>query len=173
MPEGARQGDTIKQAYMRAKRSPSDAFFVELHATGTFVGDPIEANGKYRILMDECRVLKCKLDISGWRDLFSGQGRQQDSEVGFYQVAIDRRLRCLCGCRRIGSVKGNIGHTEGCSFLASLIKVSMMLHYKEIVPNIRFNLPNPKIDFLKGMMRVQTQVWSQPFTIVLCSRDLM
>ena len=58
MPEGARQGDTIKQAYLRAKRSPSDAFFVELHATGTSVGDPIEANGKYCVPMrwlDECR----------------------------------------------------------------------------------------------------------------------
>lgn len=61
-------------------------------------------------------------------------------------------------CHRIGSVKSNIGHTEGCSFLASLIKISMMLYHKEIVPNIRFNRPNPKIDFSKGMMRVQTQV---------------
>jgi acyl transferase domain-containing protein len=61
-------------------------------------------------------------------------------------------------CHRIGSVKANIGHTEGCSFLAGLIKVSMMLYRKEIVPNIRFNRPNPKIDFSKGMMRVQTQV---------------
>ena len=59
---------------------------------------------------------------------------------------------------RIGSVKSNIGHTEGCSFLASLIKVSLMLKHKEIIPNIRFNNPNPKIDFNKWLMKVQTEV---------------
>jgi acyl transferase domain-containing protein len=42
--------------------------------------------------------------------------------------------------------------------MASLIKVSLMLHHKEIIPNIRFNKPNPKIDFVKGMMQVQTEL---------------
>ena len=60
--------------------------------------------------------------------------------------------------RRVGSVKGNMGHAEGCSFMASLIKVSLMLHNKEIIPNIRFNKPNPKIDFVKGMIQVQTEL---------------
>ncbi|KIJ16045.1 hypothetical protein PAXINDRAFT_180362, partial [Paxillus involutus ATCC 200175] len=44
MPEGVMQAETIKGAYAIAKRDPSQAFFVELHATGTKVGDPIEAN---------------------------------------------------------------------------------------------------------------------------------
>ena len=61
---------------------------------------------------------------------------------------------------RIGSVKSNIGHAEGCSFLASLIKVSLMLKHKEIIPNIRFNKPNPKIDFNTLLMKVQTEVYS-------------
>jgi Polyketide synthase modules and related proteins len=38
-----------------------------------------------------------------------------------------------------------------------LIKVSLMLHHKEIIPNIRFTKPNPKIQFGKGMMKVQTE----------------
>ena len=42
--------------------------------------------------------------------------------------------------------------------MASLIKVSLMLHSKEIIPNIRFNNPNPKIDFVGGMMKVQTEL---------------
>jgi len=63
---------------------------------------------------------------------------------------------------RIGSVKANIGHAEGCSFLASLIKVSLMLKHKEIIPNIRFNKPNPKIDFKKWLMQVQTEVCNSP-----------
>lgn len=49
MPEGDMQAETIKGAYAAAKRSPSEAFYVELHATGTKVGDPIEANAAGKI----------------------------------------------------------------------------------------------------------------------------
>ncbi|KAF9461490.1 hypothetical protein BDZ94DRAFT_1263481 [Collybia nuda] len=119
MPKGEMQAKTIRQAYANAGRKPSDAFFVELHATGTPVGDPIEANTVGQIFSEE---------------------RQADKFL------------------KIGSVKANIGHTEGCSFLASLIKVSLMLKHKEIIPNIRFNKPNPKIDFEKWLMKVQTEL---------------
>lgn len=34
MPEGDMQAETIKEAYRVAKRDPSEAFYVELHATG-------------------------------------------------------------------------------------------------------------------------------------------
>ena len=44
MPNADMQAETIRQAYNQANRKPSEAFFVELHATGTPVGDPIEAN---------------------------------------------------------------------------------------------------------------------------------
>jgi hypothetical protein len=66
-----------------------------------------------------------------------------------------------CSFHRVGSVKANIGHAEGCSFLASLIKVSLMLQNKEIIPNIRYEKPNPKIDFSNGLMKVQTQVCTE------------
>ena len=119
MPEGEAQGMTIRAAYARAQRNPADAFFAELHATGTLVGDPIEVNGAGRVF---------------------SKGRDPRKTL------------------RVGSVKGNMGHAEGCSFMASLIKVSLMLHNKEIIPNIRFNKPNPKIDFVGGMMKVQTEL---------------
>ena len=119
MPEAEAQGMTIRAAYARANRNPADAFYVELHATGTLVGDPIEVNGAGRVF---------------------SKGRDPKNTL------------------RVGSVKSSIGHAEGCSFLASLIKVSLMLHNKEIIPNIRFNKPNPKIDFVGGMMKVQTEL---------------
>ncbi|KIJ05443.1 hypothetical protein PAXINDRAFT_103786, partial [Paxillus involutus ATCC 200175] len=119
MPEGVMQAETIKGAYAIAKRDPSQAFFVELHATGTKVGDPIEANAAGQVF------------------------------------AVNRRDHKLL---RVGSVKSNIGHTEGCSFLVSLVKVSMMMHHQEVIPNIRFSTPNPGIDFVGGKMRVQTEV---------------
>jgi acyl transferase domain-containing protein len=46
MPKGTMQVETITQAYLRANRKPSQAFFVELHATGTSVGDLIEGGQK-------------------------------------------------------------------------------------------------------------------------------
>jgi len=42
--------------------------------------------------------------------------------------------------------------------MASLIKVGLMLHNKEIIPNVRFHNPNPKVDFVGGKMKVQTEL---------------
>lgn len=67
MPEGDMQAGTIREAYRIAKRDPSEAFYVELHATGEFsmtdsvmcvvlilivgtkVGDPIETNAAGKV----------------------------------------------------------------------------------------------------------------------------
>ncbi|KAG9316160.1 thiolase-like protein [Chiua virens] len=116
MPEGDMQAETIKEAYRITKRDPSEAFFVELHATS----DPIETNTAGKV----------------------------------FSKGVMRKNRS------VGSIKLNIGHTEGCSFLASLVKVSLMLHHKEIIPNIRFMEANPKIDFPAPKMQVQTKVSS-------------
>lgn len=45
----------------------------------------------------------------------------------------------------IGAAKSNIGHLEGASGLASLIKTIMVLEKGVIPPNIWFERPNPKI----------------------------
>jgi acyl transferase domain-containing protein len=44
----------------------------------------------------------------------------------------------------IGSVKPNVGHSEGASGLNSLIKCVLALEHKVIPPNIKFGSPNPK-----------------------------
>ncbi|KAL4878208.1 hypothetical protein BJY04DRAFT_221358 [Aspergillus karnatakaensis] len=45
----------------------------------------------------------------------------------------------------IGSVKPNIGHSEGASGLSSVIKMVLALENQMIPPNINFSTPNPKI----------------------------
>ncbi|KAI1613463.1 KR domain-containing protein [Exophiala viscosa] len=47
----------------------------------------------------------------------------------------------------IGSVKPNVGHSEGASGLTSLIKAVLSLENRTIPPNIKFNKPNPRIAF--------------------------
>lgn len=47
----------------------------------------------------------------------------------------------------IGSVKPNLGHSEGASGLTSLIKAVLALENRVIPPNIKFTTPNPNIPF--------------------------
>lgn len=44
----------------------------------------------------------------------------------------------------IGSVKPNVGHTEGSAGLTSVIKAVLALEHRIIPPNIKYNNPNPK-----------------------------
>ncbi|KFZ23643.1 hypothetical protein V502_01879 [Pseudogymnoascus sp. VKM F-4520 (FW-2644)] len=57
----------------------------------------------------------------------------------------------------IGSVKPNVGHSEGASGLTSIIKAVLALERKVIPPNINFCTPNPKIPFEEANLRVPTE----------------
>ena len=46
----------------------------------------------------------------------------------------------------IGSVKSNLGHTEGAAGVASLIKVVMCMHHRIIPPNMLFTCLNSNIE---------------------------
>ncbi|EGC37083.1 hypothetical protein DICPUDRAFT_54214 [Dictyostelium purpureum] len=62
----------------------------------------------------------------------------------------------------IGSIKPNIGHLEGGSGIASLIKCCLMFKFKKFAPNINFENPNPKIKFDEWNLKVNTQVLPFP-----------
>ncbi|KAK0732344.1 hypothetical protein B0T21DRAFT_412523 [Apiosordaria backusii] len=62
----------------------------------------------------------------------------------------------------IGSVKPNLGHAEGASGLTGVIKSVLALEHKVIPPNIKFDKPNPKIPFEKGLrVPVEPTTWPQ------------
>ncbi|KAF7513296.1 hypothetical protein GJ744_009717 [Endocarpon pusillum] len=54
----------------------------------------------------------------------------------------------------IGSIKPNLGHTEGASGLLSVIKTVLALQNATIPPNIKFLTPNPAIPFASGKLTV-------------------
>ncbi|KAF8193609.1 hypothetical protein K438DRAFT_2017705 [Mycena galopus ATCC 62051] len=52
VPNGIAQQYCIKEAYRRSGLNPRDADYIELHATGTSVGDPIEANAHFALFQN-------------------------------------------------------------------------------------------------------------------------
>ncbi|KAI3330341.1 hypothetical protein F4824DRAFT_478888 [Ustulina deusta] len=61
----------------------------------------------------------------------------------------------------VGSVKANIGHLEGCSGLAGIIKSIMILEKGIIVPNALFQKPNDSIDveFCHTVVPTESIAW--------------
>ncbi|GAB1212188.1 hypothetical protein ATERTT37_001318 [Aspergillus terreus] len=61
----------------------------------------------------------------------------------------------------VGSVKTNIGHLEGASGIAGLMKATMALEKKIIPPNMHFSTPNPEVDFKNWKLEIPTEpkVW--------------
>ena len=51
----------------------------------------------------------------------------------------------------IGSVKPNVGHSEGASGTTSLIKTVLALEHKTIIPNVNFSEPNPKSKYMSSI----------------------
>lgn len=68
------------------------------------------------------------------------------------------------GTCRIGSVKTNIGHLDTAAGVASLVKVALQLHHRQMAPSLGFEAPNPSIDFETSPFRVNDRLtdWQAP-----------
>ncbi|KAJ5965134.1 uncharacterized protein N7479_005010 [Penicillium vulpinum] len=64
----------------------------------------------------------------------------------------------------IGSVKPNLGHSEGASGITALIKSILALENRVIPPNIKLNEPNPKIQWDDYGLSVPTEPMPWPET---------
>ncbi|RDL36343.1 Uncharacterized protein BP5553_05695 [Venustampulla echinocandica] len=107
-PNAVAQETLIRQTYASAGLPLTETKIVELHGTGTPIGDPLET----------AAIAQC----------FGG-----DETV------------------YIGSVKPNLGHGEGGSAMASIIKSVVALENKTVLPNIKFEIPNPKIPWERNL----------------------
>ena len=71
------------------------------------------------------------------------------------KLALDANKKGVCG---LGSVKSNIGHLDVTSGIAALIKTVLALRHGLIPPNINFETPNPKIDFINSPFYINTRL---------------
>lgn len=106
-PSHLAQEELIRNTYLKAGLSLKHTRYFEAHATGTAVGDPIEAKAIGAVFSNE-----------------------RKSGEPLY----------------VGAVKSNIGHLEGGSGLAGLIKTILVLEKGLIPPNANFEKVNPKIN---------------------------
>lgn len=57
----------------------------------------------------------------------------------------------------IGSVKSNLGHSEGASSMTSFTKLLLALNHGVIPPNINYGEPNPEVpDLVSGRLKVNS-----------------
>ena len=68
----------------------------------------------------------------------------------------------------LGSVKSNIGHLKAAAGAAAILKTTLALHHKELVPTLNVNNVNPKLPLNEGNLRLQLQneAWSVPSDVV-------
>ena len=62
----------------------------------------------------------------------------------------------------VGSVKTNIGHTEGAAGVAGLIKVALALKHKTIPPSLHLRAPNPNIPWQNLPLTVERELSPWP-----------
>lgn len=62
----------------------------------------------------------------------------------------------------IGSVKPNVGHSEGASGITSIIKAILALENQNIPPQVNYSIPNPKIPFAIANLKVPLEVTPWP-----------
>ncbi|MEZ0075273.1 SDR family NAD(P)-dependent oxidoreductase [Planotetraspora sp. GP83] len=116
------QAAAVAQALGMAGVSPADVSYVEAHATGTPLGDPIEVAALDRAFRT----------VAG-----SLAGSTGGSTGGSTDPAP--------GSCALSSVKGNVGHLGHAAGIASLIKAAYALRHEQIPATANFTEPNPKL----------------------------
>ncbi|KAK0663601.1 Narbonolide/10-deoxymethynolide synthase PikA1 [Lasiodiplodia hormozganensis] len=117
-PSGKAQQEVVLRALRDAGRRPDEVDFVELHGTGTALGDPVEVHSLKAVFGAPTRKRKAAAtDVVRTRPLY------------------------------LGAVKTNIGHPEAAAGIAGLIKCVNVVQQRQVPPNIHLENINPGIEF--------------------------
>ncbi|MBS0448807.1 MAG: SDR family NAD(P)-dependent oxidoreductase [Proteobacteria bacterium] len=121
-PNPAAQRAVLEQAWRAAGVDAAQIRYIEMHGTGTPLGDPLEARAVGLALGGAARTEPC----------------------------------------RIGSVKGNFGHTEAAAGIAGLIKTALAIRAGELPASLHFERPNPHADLARLGLQVQAATGRWP-----------
>ncbi|MEU6986584.1 type I polyketide synthase, partial [Streptomyces sp. NPDC046324] len=144
VPSADAQERVLRTAWERAGVAAGELQYVELHGTGTPVGDPIEASALGA-------ALGAVLAADG-RGAVVARGTKGDSG-DFAGPAV-----------RVGSVKTNIGHLEGAAGIVGLLKVLLSMRHRQLPPSLNFASPHPLIPLEQLNLTVQQELtgWPRP-----------
>lgn len=62
----------------------------------------------------------------------------------------------------VGSVKTNIGHTEGAAGAAGVMKTALALHHRQLPPSLHVEAPNPAIPWEEGQLAIPSHLTPLP-----------
>jgi 3-oxoacyl-[acyl-carrier-protein] synthase II len=137
-PSVDRQTAAIVEAWSAAGLDPTEAQYLEMHGTGTEIGDRIE-------------VAAAAAALGG-------------AEPGQDATGPDRTgKRDKAGCA-MGSVKSNLGHLDAAAGAASLIKVVLMLEHGLMAPTVNVTRPHPDLALGDTPFHLVTEptAWERP-----------
>lgn len=164
------QEELIKKTFETARIRPNSISYIETHGTGTSLGDPIEIEALSKAFRNFIPTLidkeEFEKEIITWiesgktRDFVKecyeelpNQSRQlkaipesqrKELETIFHDIKYISNSKQFC---KVGSLKTNIGHLEACAGIAGVIKVLMMMKYREIPPTLNLVSPNPIVNW--------------------------
>lgn len=121
-PNPITQEQLMRHTYkMAGIDNVSETGFIECHATGTAVGDPLEAEAVARV--------------------FGKEGITMGAVSHPFSLPFPR----IAGLYKYyEQLKSNIGHSEGASAPSGVIKAVLSLEHRQIPPNLNFSKPHPK-----------------------------
>jgi acyl transferase domain-containing protein len=123
----------IRQAYASAGLDLSETAMVEAHGTGTKMGDPLEA--------------KAIGDCFRENGVYIGAVSNQYMGWDYISMIFFFVFWPLLIVSTILQIKPNLGHSEGAAALTSIIKAVLSLEHRTLLPNIKFQQPNPASRF--------------------------
>ncbi|NXJ80538.1 DEP5 synthase, partial [Trogon melanurus] len=88
----------------------------------------------------------------------TGTAAGDPTEAESLSSVICKKRSSQASILKIGSVKGNIGHTESAAGAAGLIKVLLMMHHGKIVPSLHYSKETSSIDTEKLNLAIPTTV---------------
>jgi acyl transferase domain-containing protein len=137
-------------------------------------GSAVNHNGRSSSLvapngLAQQSVIRKALDMAGVEPQQVGYVEVQGTGTSVGQSLEVGALAAVLGSNRsadqplmIGSVKTNLGHLEGASGIASLIKVVLALQHQTIPPHLHFRQPNPHINWADWPVQVPTEAQPWP-----------